>query len=269
MLAPQTNIERAATVDIKKGAAILLEEVTVAYRSYKERPSSLKEALIRLLRKGSLKHYSTFNALANINLNIPYGRVLGFIGSNGSGKSTLLKVMAQVLKPTAGNVQVNGSVSSLIELGVGFDPELNAIENIYLNGSLHKKSRSQIKLRVEKILDFAELHDFATTPIKYYSSGMAARLGFAVAIDIDPDILLVDEILAVGDERFQEKCRGVFKQFLKSGKTIVIVSHDMHMLAEITQEIALLSKGSIVFQGDPQTAIQMYRDKSYETALSS
>lgn len=269
MLATNKDSHVSTMPDTTAHLAISLQDVTVAYRSYKEHPSSLKEAIIRLLRKGSLKNYSTFDALSKISLKIPYGRVIGFIGSNGSGKSTLLKVLAQVLKPTSGFVQVNGSVASLIELGVGFDPELNAIENIYLNGSLHKKSRAEIKERIKNILDFSELHDFATTPIKYYSSGMAARLGFAVAIDIDPDILLVDEILAVGDERFQEKCRAVFKKFLQTGKTIIIVSHDMTMLAEVTEEIVLLSKGHIIFQGDPKAAIQMYRDKSYETALGA
>jgi len=247
--------------------AISLENVTVAYRSYKERPSSLKEALIRFFRHGTFRHFSTFDAVSNLTLQVPAGKVIGLIGSNGSGKSTLLKIMAQVLKPTSGSVKINGTVASLIELGVGFDPELNAIENIYLNGSLHRKSRAQIRGRVQQILDFAELNDFATTPIKYYSSGMAARLGFAVAIDINPDILLIDEILAVGDERFQEKCRTVFKNFLKSGKTIVIVSHDMSMMADVAEEVALLSKGSIVCQDAPKKAIAMYRDQNYQTAL--
>ena len=179
----------------------------------------------------------------------------------------MLKVLAQVLKPTIGEVRVNGSVASLIELGVGFDPELNAIENIYLNGSLHRKTKAHMKKRVDIILDFAELHEFANTPIKYYSSGMAARLGFSAAIDIDPDILLVDEILAVGDERFQEKCSGVFKSFFDSGKTIVLVSHNTDMLESTADQIALLSKGELVYLGDPKVAVQMYRDKSYETRL--
>lgn len=249
--------------------AFHLSNVTVAYRSYQERPSSLKETVIRFLRTGKMRHYSTFNALSDVCLDIKKGTVLGIIGSNGSGKSTLLKVMAQVLKPTQGDVLVDGSVSSLIELGVGFDPELNAVENIYLNGSLHKKSRAEIKSRVNHILEFAELHDFANTPIKYYSSGMAARLGFAVAIDIDPDILIVDEILAVGDERFQSKCREVFKNFLSSGKTIIIVSHDMTMLEQTAQEVVLLSRGRLVYRGNPSSAISMYRDKTYETALQA
>ncbi len=248
--------------------AIKASNVTVAYRSYKERPSSAKEWFIRLINGQGLRHYSTFNALSDVSFEIPKGKVFGIIGSNGSGKSTLLKVLASVLKPTTGQLEVNGSVASLIELGVGFDPELNAIENIYLNGSLHKKSRAYLRDRVESILEFSDLHEFASTPIKYYSSGMAARLGFAVAIDIDPEILLVDEILAVGDERFQLKCQEVFKRFLASGKTIVLVSHDLNMLESTADEVALLSRGELIFLGDPTTALHLYRDENYKTALS-
>ncbi len=247
--------------------AIDISHVTIAYRSYKERPTTAKESMIRLLRHGQLRHFSTFNALSDITFQIPRGKVFGFIGSNGSGKSTLLKVLAQVLVPTQGEVRINGSIASLIELGAGFDPELNAIENIYLNGSLHKKSRAQIKERVEHIIEFAELQEFATTPIKYYSSGMYARLGFAVAIDIDPDILLVDEILGVGDERFQEKCAGVFERFLASGKTLVLVSHNMQMLADTADKVGLISKGRLLFLGDPELAIDLYRHQEYQTAL--
>ena len=249
--------------------AIRVDQATVAYRSYKERPTSLKESLLRIIRQRQLRHYSTFDALSQVTFNVPRGSVFGIIGSNGSGKSTLLKVLAQVLLPTRGYAQLEGTVSSLIELGAGFDPELSAVENIYLNGSLHRRSRAQIKARLDAVLDFAELHDFANTPIKYFSSGMYARLGFAVAIDIDPDILLVDEILAVGDERFQQKCLAVFDRLTLAGKTIVIVSHNMELLEQRAQQIALLSKGRLVFLGDPKRAITLYRDKSYETALVS
>ena len=248
--------------------AIDIRDITVAFRSYQERPTSLKESILKFLRSGVVRHYSTFNALSHVSLEVPKGSVLGVIGSNGSGKSTMLKVMAGVLVPTEGEVRVEGPVSSLIELGAGFDPEMNAIENIFLNGSLHRKSRAYIESRVEHILEFAELEDFSTTPIKYYSSGMFARLGFSVAVDIDPDILLVDEILGVGDERFQKKCQKVFEDFLSAGRTIVIVSHDVAMLERRSDRIALLSKGQLVYVGDPATAVQMYRDKSYQTALS-
>ncbi len=247
--------------------AIDIKDITVAYRSYKERPTSLKESLLKFFKHGLRKHYSTFDALSGVSLAVEKGTVLGVIGSNGSGKSTLLKVLAGVLVPTRGTVAVDGSVSSLIELGAGFDPEMNAIENIFLNGSLHQKSRDYIRSRVEHILEFAELTEFATTPVKYYSSGMYARLGFSVAVDIDPDILLVDEILAVGDERFQEKCKHVFARFLEAGKTVVIVSHNIKLMEERADKVALLSRGQLIYHGDPAAAIQMYRDNSYQTAL--
>jgi ABC-type polysaccharide/polyol phosphate transport system ATPase subunit len=251
----------------QESQAIVIEGVTVAYRSYQERPTSLKESMLRILKGNLRKHYTTFDALSDVSFSAPKGKVFGIIGSNGSGKSTLLKVLAQVLKPTKGKVSVKGSVASLIELGVGFDPELNAVENIYLNGSLHKKSKAQIKDRVEHVLEFAELSQFSTTPIKYYSSGMAARLGFSVAFDINPDILLIDEILAVGDERFQEKCQGVFRNFLASGKTVVLVSHNLQMIKSTADTVALMSKGKIVFMGDAAEAVQKYREGSYEAAL--
>jgi ABC-type polysaccharide/polyol phosphate transport system ATPase subunit len=261
----ETGLDRSGLASSRM--AIDLSNVTVAYRSYKERPSSAKESMIRFLRDGKLSHYSTFNALSDVSLQIPRGKVYGFVGSNGSGKSTLLKVLAGVLMPTRGRVVVNGSIASLIELGAGFDPELNAIENIYLNGSLHRKSRLEIKERVEQILDFAELNDFATTPIKYYSSGMYARLGFSVAVDINPDVLLVDEILGVGDERFQEKCSKVFERFLASGKTLVLVSHNLGMLEKTADKVGLISRGRLVYLGSPHLAIQMYRHRCYQTAL--
>lgn len=261
---PNSIVESGAN---SSPVAIDVKNVTVAYRSYKERPTSLKESIIRLAKQGVLKHYSTFNALQDVSFQMPRGMVLGIIGSNGSGKSTLLKVLSRVLRPRRGSVTLQGTVGSLIELGVGFDQEMNAIENIYLNGSLHRRSSAVMKERLPHILEFAELDEFATTPIKYYSSGMLARLGFAVAIDIQPDILLVDEVLGVGDERFQQKCQGVFQGLFDSDKTVVLVSHDLKMLAEKTHRIILLSRGQIVYSGDPETAIAMYRDKSYETAL--
>ena len=247
--------------------AVSISQVTVSFRSYEQRPTSFKESLLQLLKRGSLHSGGMFNALSNLSLTIERGSVLGIIGSNGSGKSTLLKVITQVLPPTRGIVDVKGSVGSLIELGVGFDPELNAIENIYLNGSLHRLSRAQIKERVDSILEFAELTDCAHKPIKYYSAGMSARLGFSVAVDINPDILIVDEVLGVGDERFQNKCEAVFNRFFESGKTIVMVSHNLEMLERRAHQIALLSRGELVFLGDPSIAVALYRDDNYKTAL--
>jgi len=248
--------------------AVIANDITVQFRSYKERPHTLKESLIRGMKTGSFKHYENFNALTNVSFEIARGQVFGIIGSNGAGKSTLLRVLSGVLPPTKGEVRVRGTLDSLIQLGAGFDSELNAIENIYLNASLHGYSREEIKDRVPSIIEYAELKDFATTPIKYYSSGMYARLGFSVAIDRDPDILVVDEILAVGDERFQKKSRAVFEQFLERKKTIIMVSHSLSMLESIADQIALLSRGKVAFIGEPKKAIEVYRKDEYQTALT-
>lgn len=247
--------------------AISIENLTIAYRSYKERPSTIKETLINVIKKGQLRYYSTFNALSNVSFQVKKGTVFGIIGSNGAGKSTLLRAIAGVLPPTHGTRMVDGSLGSLIQLGAGFDAELNAIENIYLNGSLQRRSRSQIASRVTRILEFAELENFAATPVKYYSSGMYARLGFSVAIDQDPDILVVDEILGVGDERFNSKCRAYFDNFIASGKTLVIVSHNMGFLSRMAHEIAVLSRGKLIFVGPPEEAVACYQSAEYQTAL--
>ena len=255
-------------VSIGADLALEVRNISVNYRSYKERPSTLKESLVKLLRHRTLKYYSTFEALSNLSFSVKRGEVFGIIGSNGAGKSTLLKVLAGVLKPTKGNVIVNGVVDSLIQLGAGFDPELNAIENIYLSGSLHKKTKSEIQDRIPNILEFAELEDFATTPIKYYSSGMFARLGFAVAIDRNPDILIVDEVLAVGDERFQQKSLKVFEDFLGQKKTIIMVTHNLVSLANIANTVGLLAKGKLVYMGNVHEAIKLYLEPTYETRLA-
>lgn len=249
--------------------AIEVQDIRVAYRSYKEHPATLKEALLKALKKGRLKYYSTFDALSGVSFRVKRGSVFGIVGSNGAGKSTLLKVLSGVLPPTEGTVTVEGTVDSLIQLGAGFDSDLNAIENIYLNCALHKQSRFVTRTRVAHILNFAELEEFSHTPIRYYSSGMFARLGFSVAVDRCPDVLLVDEVLAVGDERFQEKCRGIFASLLEQGKTIVMVSHSMNTLEKLCSEIMVLSKGEVVFQGNPKEAIEIYRNKHYKTALKS
>lgn len=262
-----SHVSGQANRDLSSQHSVEVTDVTVAYRAYTHRPTSLKESVIRMLRGNFQKTYSTFNALSNVTFNVPKGTVFAIVGSNGCGKSTLLKVLAGVLKPVTGSVRINGEVASLIELGAGFDPELTGVENIYLNGSLHKRNETFMKNRVKQILDFAELHEFAHTPVKYYSSGMYARLGFSVAVDIDPDVLLVDEILSVGDERFQDKCKGVFADFIKRGKTIILVSHDLGMIENKAHQAVLLERGKPVFIGDPKKAVEMYRNGTYKTVL--
>lgn len=249
--------------------AIEVEDVTVRYRSYSQQPTSLKEAVLKFVRTGRLRYYSDFNALSKLSFKVKKGCFLGVIGSNGAGKSTLLRVLSGVLPPSEGRVVTHGSVDSLIQLGAGFDTELTAQENIFLYESLRGKSRREISARVEHILDFAELREFSSTPIKYFSSGMAARLGFSCAMDIDPDILLIDEILAVGDERFALKCKTVFTGFLNAGKTVVLVSHNVDQLAAECHQILVLSRGEIAFIGDPKEALKVYRDAHYGTRLGS
>ena len=248
--------------------AIEVDKLTIAYRAYQQHPTTLKESIIAWVKTRKSRYYSTFDALQNVSFKVERGEVFGIIGSNGAGKSTLLRAITGVLPPTEGNVQAHGRIDSLIKLGAGFDSELNAIENIYLYYSLYKVPRKEIEERVPHIIAFAELEEFASTPIKYYSSGMSARLGFAVAIDRDPDILVVDEVLAVGDERFQQKCKKVFDQYLADKKTIIIVSHSIGMMEQMCTRIALLSKGKVAFIGDPKEAIKMYRAEDYKTALT-
>lgn len=266
------QLETCTPVDLdseQEEIVVEVKDLTITYRSYKERPTSLKQMTLQLLTTFSLKYYSTFNALDKVSFKVKKGKVFGIIGSNGAGKSTLLKAISGVLPPTGGQIAVTGSLDSLISLGAGFDSELNAIENIYLYGSLHKRTRKEIAANVKKIIAFAELEEFATTPIKYYSSGMYARLGFACAIDREPDILIVDEVLAVGDERFQKKCRNVFNSYLENKKTIIMVSHGVNNLAKMADEIAVLSKGKLVFVGDPKEALEIYRAKDYQTTLTN
>ena len=247
--------------------AVRISNLTISFRSYQQRPTTLKEAVLWRVRRGRRKYYSSFDALTSISFEVPRGSVFGIIGSNGAGKTTLLRAITGVLPPSTGTVKVHGRIDSLIQLGAGFDVELSAIENIYLNCSLHKMTRNYIKSRIPGILRFAELEDFAHTPIKYYSSGMFARLGFAVAVDRDPDILVVDEVLAVGDDRFREKCMNVFQDLLARQKTIIMVSHNLDQVQSFCKEAALLECGHLAYLGEPAQAIARYVDPSYKTRL--
>jgi ABC-type polysaccharide/polyol phosphate transport system ATPase subunit len=248
--------------------AISVQELEVAFRSYDQRPASLKETLIRMVRERKWKYHSEFIALKSISFEVKRGEVFAIIGSNGAGKTTLLRTLVGAITPKSGELSVAGSIDSLIHLGAGFDPDLNAIENIYLNGSLYGYSKAHMKERVDKILEFAELQEFAFTPIRYYSSGMSARLGFSVAIDRDPDILVVDEVLGVGDSRFQAKCDKVFERFLAQKKTIVMVSHAIDSVRKMASRCLLLSAGSVRFIGDVEEAIRIYESDDYTTRLA-
>lgn len=201
----------------------------------------------------------TFWVLKNITFSLKEGRTLGIIGNNGSGKSTILKLVAGVMFPDCGLTKVVGRIAPLIEVGAGFHPELTGRENIYLNGVILGLKRSQIDKKYQSIIDFAGLGDFIDTPIKHYSSGMYMRLGFSIAIHTDPDILLVDEILAVGDEAFQRKCFLKIKEFQRAKKTIIFVTHSLFLVGKYCDEVMLIDGGVIKYFGDPKTALEKYK----------
>lgn len=203
--------------------------------------------------------YTDFDALKDVSLDVPKGQALGVIGRNGSGKSTLLKVIAGVYKPTSGKVHIEGKLAPLIELGAGFHHKLTGRENILLNGLLMGYSRKEMEEREQRIIEFAEIGEFIDAPIKQYSSGMHTRLAFAVATEVNPDILILDEILAVGDIGFQKKCFARISNFRRAGKTILFVSHAMKQVTEHCDRAILLEEGSIIADGYPETVADEYR----------
>jgi ABC-2 type transport system ATP-binding protein len=240
-----------------RDVAISLENVGVCYRTPGERFYTFKEYVIRWLQRRVRPR--DFWALNNVNLHIYRGETFGLIGSNGAGKSTLLKLAARVLRPTTGRVVVVGHTAPLLEFGAGFHPELTGRENIFLNGAILGFSHRQMEEKFERIVDFAELWDFIEAPIRTYSSGMIARLGFAVATDIEPDILLIDEILSVGDESFQHKSAARMQAFRDRGATILLVSHDMSTIEEICHRAAWIDHGQIQEIGPVSEVIRTYR----------
>ncbi len=237
---------------------IRFENVVQRFRVIRERPDTLREAFTHLFRNRS--SYHDFEALKGISFDVQDGEVTGVIGRNGSGKSTILKIIAGVYQPTSGVVQVAGKVAALIELGAGFHPDLTGRENIVLNGLLLGLSRREIQAREERIINFAKLGDFIDSPIKQYSSGMYMRLGFAIATEVDPDILLIDEILAVGDAAFQQKCLGRVDEFRQRSKTIVFVCHDMGSIRRLCQRVLLLHNGVLVEEGQPERVVARYEE---------
>jgi len=247
--------------------AIRLENVSVRSRVPSERINTFKEYAIRRIQGKVVNR--EFLALEHIFLQINQGEVFGIIGNNGAGKSTLLKVVARVLFPTEGRVRVNGRVAPLLELGAGFHPELTGRENIYLNGSILGFSRQQMQQNFQRIVDFSELGGFIEAPMRTYSSGMWARLGFAVATDDRPDILIVDEILAVGDENFQQKCNKRIQQYRDEGTTILMVAHNMGLIQDMCQHAAWLDHGHVKFVGSPQQAVKAYRDFQNQSSLGA
>src|ERR1700752_3976981 len=240
--------------------AIEVVHASKVYRrfSHKKQFATLKSALLRGSLIRDLKPDETFTAVRDVSFTVAAGRTLGVIGRNGSGKSTMLKLVAGITKPTEGTVTVNGRVSALIELGAGFHPEISGRENVFINGIMLGLSTREISRRFDEIVEFAELQEFIDAPVKTYSSGMYMRLGFAVAIHVDPDILLVDEVLAVGDEGFTHKCLDKFSEFRRRGKTILLVTHSLGLVERFCDEAVWLDSGRVLAQGDPKRIVGAY-----------
>jgi ABC-type polysaccharide/polyol phosphate transport system ATPase subunit len=240
-----------------KSPVIRVENVTQRFRLIHERPDSLRELFTKFFRHKSEFH--NFEAVQNVSFDVHQGEVVGLVGRNGSGKSTLLKIIAGVYKPTCGRVEVHGSLAPLIELGAGFHPELTGRENVLMNGLLMGFTKREMQEREKSIIDFADIGEFIDSPVKQYSSGMYTRLAFAVATEVNPDILLVDEILAVGDAAFQQKCFERLETFRRSGKTILLVTHSLGQILEHCDRALYLDKGRIVADGDPEQVVDLYK----------
>lgn len=240
---------------MKNDIAIEFKEVSKKFR--KGQKTLLKQALLDFFKPSKQED---FWAVKDLSFKIKKGESVGIIGVNGSGKSTILKLIAGVLYPTKGKVAVNGLIGPLIELGAGFHPELTGKENIYLNGTILGLSKKEIDEKLDEIINFAQLQEFIDTPVKHYSSGMYMRLGFSVAININPEILLVDEILAVGDLAFQKKCLDKMHEFHSKGVTTVFISHSMDTVSNLCDKVILLNKGKVVGVGSPGQIIQKYQN---------
>lgn len=235
--------------------AIEVSHLSKVYKLYDRNRDRLKEALHLSKNINVREHY----ALNDVSLTVNTGETVGIIGTNGSGKSTILKIITGVLNPTSGDVRINGRISALLELGAGFNMEFTGIENIYLNGTMIGFSEEEIDARLQDILDFADIGEFVYQKVKTYSSGMFVRLAFAVAINIDPEILIVDEALSVGDVFFQNKCYRKFEEFKKQGKTILFVSHDLSSISKYCDRVVLLERGKKIGEGAPKEIIDMYK----------
>lgn len=234
--------------------AIRVQNLSKIYKLYDKPSDRLKDAL-GLSRKKPKEHH----ALSDVSLTIKQGECIGIIGTNGSGKSTILKIITGVLSKTAGEVEINGRISALLELGAGFNMEYTGLENVYLNGTMIGFSKAEIDERLDDILEFADIGEFIHQPVKTYSSGMFVRLAFAVAINIEPEILIVDEALSVGDVFFQSKCYHKFEEFKRQGKTILFVSHDLSTISKYCDRVILLNKGTKLGEGTPKQMIDVYK----------
>jgi ABC-2 type transport system ATP-binding protein len=244
--------------------AIDIQGVSKRFRLYHQKYTSLKERMVH----GGHVPFEEFWALEDVSAEIAAGQTLGILGRNGCGKSTLMKIIAGILQPTAGQVVVRGQLAAMLELGAGFQPELSGRDNIYLNGSLLGLSTKEIDRRFDEIVAFAELEQFIDNQVKYYSSGMYVRLGFSVAVSVEPDVLLVDEVLAVGDERFQMKCMDRIQQFQRDGRTIVVVSHSPDLMRDICDNVLVMDRGKVVTIAAAGEAIRVFRERLIESGFA-
>lgn len=240
--------------------AVRVDRLGKKFRIYSERNQSLKSALMR----GRVSKYDQFWALRDLTIEVTQGTTLGLVGGNGSGKSTLLKTLAKIYWPDEGDIEYFGRMSALLEVGSGFHPELTGRENIFLNGSILGMKRKEIEQRYEQIVEFSGVREFIDQPVKNYSSGMYVRLGFSVAIHVEPDILVVDEVLAVGDAAFQAQCFERFRELKRQGTTIILVSHDMEAVNSLCDQVAWIKKGKLQMLGPAKKVTQAYLKDSGE-----
>lgn len=240
---------------------IKVDNVSMRFNLGVEKDNSLKMMFIRLFDKRKRVKKSQFWALKDVSFEVEAGDVVGIVGSNGAGKSTLLKVVSGVMKPTKGKVEVGGVISPMIELGAGFDGDLTARENIYLNGAILGYSKDFLDSKFDEIVEFSELKDFLDVPVKNFSSGMVAKLAFSISTIVNPEILIVDEILSVGDIKFQEKSKDKMMSMIKGGTTVLYVSHSLESIKELCNKVIWLDHGQVVMQGDSKTVCNAYYDK--------
>lgn len=245
-----------------KEIAISVENVEKSFKIYKDKGFTLKE---RILFFKSRNAYVKNNILRGISFDIEKGDILGIVGKNGSGKSTLLKLITKIIYPDSGNIKINGKVSSLIELGAGFHPDMTGRENIYINASIYGLTKKEIDSKLDTIIKFSELEEFIDSPIRTYSSGMYMRLAFSVAINVEAEILLIDEILSVGDANFQAKCFRKMQELKDSGITIVIVSHDLHTMEKLCNKVIWIESGKIKRSGIPNEVLKEYIEYTTES----
>ncbi len=241
-----------------KKTAITINNVKIEFSLFTQGLPSIKMLFIELLKGRSILTQRKFVALDGVSFKVPFGETIGIIGHNGAGKSTILKVISGIFEPIEGSVSVNGKIAPIIELNAGFDDDLTGRENAYLNGALLGMSRKEMDEKIDAIIDFTGLQEFIDVPLKAYSSGMKIKLGFAVATEVNPDILIIDEVLAVGDVNFREKSYQRIKKFKKQGKTIVFVSHDLDAVKKFCSRVIVLHHGKLVFDGSPIGAIKLY-----------